>query len=109
MITFDPFPLYIADIFYGWPLRVELGEASVSLFFIIITVQAVAIVEQSRFAHTWIKRMKGDIRQREGPKMQAQLVDCFVNRQEMYGEGNSFSLFLVTQVTISQFCSFSYF
>ena len=38
--------------------------------------------------------------------MQAQLVDCFVNRQEMYGEGNSFSLFPVTQVTISQFCSF---
>ena len=46
--------------------------------FVVVTVQAVAIVEQSRFAHTWIKRMKGDIRQREGPKMQAQLVDCFV-------------------------------
>ena len=28
LITFDPFPLYIADIFYGWPLREELGEAS---------------------------------------------------------------------------------
>ena len=52
-------------------------EVYVSLFFVVVTVQAVAIVEQSRFAHTWIKRMKGDIRQREGPKMQAQLVDRF--------------------------------
>ena len=78
----------------------------------VVTVQVVAIVEQSRFAHTWIKRMKGDIRQREGPKMQAQLVELIAFRERtgnVWGGEQLFILPDVTQVTISQFCSFSYF
>ena len=116
LTTFDHFPLSITDVFHGWPLRVDLGKPSISLFFMIVTVQAVAIVEQSRFAHTWIKRMKGDIRQERVQRCRHNWSIAFVNRQETVqnGEGNNFSLFLLshkyTKVTISRsFCSFSLF